>query len=610
MTSNQEPLRISILRQDDHVGDPQTGSARQMDLLRELEGPCAEKGASTGLLTSHSLLLTPAQEPPTMQEMLPAQPENTVVLEKDVRLSKSLLWKMQEEYFDLNGIEAWKSSVPFFITSNTIIADTYAELVLSYLRDCRPTLNVDEPVYILEMAAGSGRLAYLLLRALEKKRTYFEELAEVKIQYIMTDFSHKIVDFWQGSESLKPFVDQGLLDFAIYRGDEYDSLKLLNSGLTLTNHQVKNPLIAIGNYYFDTIRHDTFRIQDGRLQEGLMTSIRNMDGVAPGSPVELSQIDHAYQYRDVRSPDYYQNPKLDKILGYYPQHFAKGHLIFPIGALNCVQNLQKLSNNNLVLISSDKGYTEAEFVAHDKGPYYASHGSFSYLVNYDAVCKYFEYEGGVAFRSSNSEVMFNTIMTVMGPAENLKLANTRYSFAEKVERRRMLSAYCTAVNRLADQTYDDPRQGIDTFIEVMRMTMCDPMLFCRFAQNHLMYLPVSSIFQRHEVIQIIKAVQDNFYYFPGERDLPFWIGMVLWGIDLPQEAVPYFHKNLECYGDEAVVHCVLGKCYQELGQLETALHHYKACLALDPYTQFPKFSPEMVAELEEEVARRYAESVR
>ena len=90
------------------------------------------------------------------------------ILEKDQRLSQSMLWKLQRRFFEARGIDAWrKSIVPHYITSNMFIARAYSRIVSGFSRDCfagRLLVNPNQPLYILELGAGSGRFAYHFLK--------------------------------------------------------------------------------------------------------------------------------------------------------------------------------------------------------------------------------------------------------------------------------------------------------------------------------------------------------------------------------------------------------------------------------------------------------------
>src|SRR3982751_97014 len=117
-------------------------------------------------------------------------PETTArTLEKGRRLSESLLWRLQRNFFDHLGAQAWTQGiVPHYITGNGWIADAYAKVVLGWLRDCAGTLDLDQPVTLLELGCGSGRFGYLfferLLDLLDRS-----SLRQVKVRYVMTDFT-------------------------------------------------------------------------------------------------------------------------------------------------------------------------------------------------------------------------------------------------------------------------------------------------------------------------------------------------------------------------------------------------------------------------------------
>jgi len=55
--------------------------------------------------------------------------ENTTILEQDRPLSQSVLWNFQREFYKREGMEAWNWQVPFYVTSNPYIANSYASLI-------------------------------------------------------------------------------------------------------------------------------------------------------------------------------------------------------------------------------------------------------------------------------------------------------------------------------------------------------------------------------------------------------------------------------------------------------------------------------------------------
>src|SRR5580692_7095229 len=98
----------------------------------------------------------------------PDATDRRIVIEQHKKFSESALWRMQREYFDQEGINAWVNQVPFYITSNPYIEKTYAELVISYICDWvrKHPESRKHPFYIMELDTGSGRFSYYVLKIL------------------------------------------------------------------------------------------------------------------------------------------------------------------------------------------------------------------------------------------------------------------------------------------------------------------------------------------------------------------------------------------------------------------------------------------------------------
>src|SRR5260370_7832056 len=102
-------------------------------------------------------------------DIAPASDIN-VVLEQNQRLSQSLLWKLQRNFYEQQGIHAWsrgQNSVPHYITCNPFIARAYSKVVFAFLRDCQnpatPLSDGNHPFYILDLPSRSCRFPYLFL---------------------------------------------------------------------------------------------------------------------------------------------------------------------------------------------------------------------------------------------------------------------------------------------------------------------------------------------------------------------------------------------------------------------------------------------------------------
>jgi SAM-dependent MidA family methyltransferase len=82
----------------------------------------------------------------------------------------SMIWQLNRDYYQDIGIDAWSSGeVPHNITSNSFVGKTYAALIFAMLKDLARKEKLDT-VYILELGTGHGRLAFHVLKHLEKMK--------------------------------------------------------------------------------------------------------------------------------------------------------------------------------------------------------------------------------------------------------------------------------------------------------------------------------------------------------------------------------------------------------------------------------------------------------
>lgn len=87
---------------------------------------------------------------------------------------------------------SWQGIVPHFITCNAFIGRSYAQVLSGFLRDCMRggggmKLDRTEPLYIIELGAGSGKFSFFMLKA----------LLEMKVRPNLTsDFSAAAAARW------------------------------------------------------------------------------------------------------------------------------------------------------------------------------------------------------------------------------------------------------------------------------------------------------------------------------------------------------------------------------------------------------------------------------
>src|SRR5205085_7298232 len=110
---------------------------------------------------------------------------------------------------------------------------------------------------------------------------------------------------------------------------------------------IKNPVVVLANYFFDSIPQDAFYIQDGKLYESLITLSSSQEEADLNDPELLNHIEISYENHPA-SARYYDDPELDRILQTYQERLSATHLLFPCAALNCIRGLQHLSGGRML----------------------------------------------------------------------------------------------------------------------------------------------------------------------------------------------------------------------------------------------------------------------
>lgn len=163
------------------------------------------------------------------------------------RLSESPLWA--EGFYERAGIDAWRAGVvPHHVTNNVALATAYARVVVGFLRDTRGP----EPLQIVELGAGSGRFAFLFLRALDALRP------GAAVRYVMTDVAPSTIAFWRRHPALAPFVRAGRLVFARFDANRDRVISRVTPGPRL---------VVIASYVFSALAQDAFEVTRGRTFE-------------------------------------------------------------------------------------------------------------------------------------------------------------------------------------------------------------------------------------------------------------------------------------------------------------------------------------------------------
>ena len=548
------------------------------------------------------------------------------VLEGFKRCSESIMWSLMMDFYNEKGVTSWtKGIVPHFVTSNAFIGRSYANIIAGYISDlCRMqstsntnTIDKTAKFYIIEIGGGSGKLCFYVLKALERIRDRLDFPIE-NIVYVLSDFTESNVSFWETHADLKPFVDDGRLDFAKFEAVHDDTLHLRVSGQVLRKNDVKNPICIIGNYLIDTLCHDIFQVdEDGVLKEGLV-SVGIKDGKETSDTTGvIGNIQNEYKYQPVGSnlADYYSTGAqasdqlhLSRIMDWYRSYFAPdakpdvmapsgASLLMPIGFLNAVRNLSDLSNGRAMIITGDKGTSNPNRFRGLSEPHIAFHGSFSLMVNFHAIKLYCMSRGGFALICEQEEasLMVNAFVLTgdEGSSATDLLTDNDIINVERQEKFRDLhNSFDDNINNfspndfyllqrsLKEEVVQKP--SLASIVALLKLSNWDCEVFFKFRDDILAELPRATHGMRNDLERGVRRLWDSYYHLDNDKDIAFELGRLLFGMHYFQQALEFYELSVKLFGEHHITHHNQGLCHSSLKNYDSAAICFKKSLAMKP----------------------------
>ena len=508
------------------------------------------------------------------------KPHETI-LNEHVPLSQTRLWDYQRNFYLKQGINAWANKVPFYITSNPYIANSYANIIIRFLQDCRNQNHLDAavPFYIVEIGAGSGTFAFHLLKRLSELKELLS--VDTHFTYVMTDMVQENIDFWRTHESFQAFIASGRLDFAYFDAEISTDIFLLESKITLDarkNTGRKNPFVFIANYCFDSLRHDVFEISGNRLSEGLCTLTTDDTNLSEDGVHELSAIRLAFDFKEMQLP-YYQDEILNRLLHHYTNPASDQYLSFPVGALQCICHLSAISDGRFLMISSDKGFSKHLDIYQKDIPQIVFHDNcFSLSVNFDVISEYFLHTGGDSFKQF-TEQSLTTCAFVSG-----------FSFSRLQETSLALETclnafgHSTINNLFLNYNFTNNLSTIESILPFLGAIRWDTGAF-----NHCRVIIVNQIRSGNartsdiaDLKEKMSRIESNFYMLPKAVDTFFDIGVFYQETMEFTLAIDYYKKSIHYFGEKDISLYNMGLCHYFLKQPAEAIHCFIEALKHNP----------------------------
>ncbi|HAP62943.1 MAG TPA: hypothetical protein DCR93_26755, partial [Cytophagales bacterium] len=300
-------------------------------------------------------------------------------------LCESSIWSRLADFYQEKGKKAWQSEVPFQITSNPQIATAYVETLLAWLEGWIAQHGQPKrPIRIVELGAGHGVFSLMMLRALSEQEGVFARLG-VTIHYVITDLVEANLLAWQEDPLLKPWLQSEGVSCA-----QWDCLADQHPWMEEPSDS-QTPWVFVANYLFDSLPQDAYLFEKGTLKRG-RAQWESPTGTQANDP---NQWNLAVEFTDF---DATKLPIATRgLLTEYHNMGAEGCILIPDGAIRCIETLRDLSQDRMLLLSSDKALSTQSSTLGRRPEEITSFASYSMLVNFHALQLYFQHEGGEAW---------------------------------------------------------------------------------------------------------------------------------------------------------------------------------------------------------------------
>jgi len=501
--------------------------------------------------------------------------KNKIILEDKIRFSQSKLWHEQKKYYGEKGIEAWNDDVPFYITSNPFIGYAYAQMTIHFIQDyiAQNPEAKNHPFIILELGAGTGQFSFYFLKnllALQKAL----KLESILIKYVMSDITTRPFDFWEKHPALQDYLNSGVLDFAIYDLYHSEHIALHRSKKIISTSDIKNPLIIVANYLFDSVGTDVFSVTDGKINESLVTMQTDENNCDDSSPKDWQKVEISYTESPIEK-SYYHN-EFDEILFNYPKTLIDTHFQFPIASLIALKNLQTFSNNRFLLLSSDKGCATLAELDNCDHPELDFHGSFSVMVNYHAMGEFFKKHQGEFITQSFRENIVSGVFSCGFPLKNF--------LQFQVNAKQIIQGFSPADYFIIYEHFTENASScsLEVMASYLNLSHWDPYVFDQFFDRLSDLAGEGDPEVVSYLVEHMHFIAQNVYHLPSSEDTFFHIGVFFQNIERFDEALIYYQDSLKFFGDNDVTLFNMGMCCHSEERDVDALNYFERAYACNP----------------------------
>jgi len=369
-----------------------------------------------------------------------------------------------------------------------------------------------------------------------------------------------------------------VLDLALFDARSSTELQLQMSGRVIRSGDLQRPLIAIANYFFDSIPQELILFEDGKAQRCSVALEVDADPATLSVTQQLERLRCSYTYRELDGP-LFAEAHWQALLDSYRATVARSHVLFPVAGLGCLEHLKALSTQGLLVLSTDKGEHQLETLQNVPPPEPDRHGSFSLQVNYHALGMWCEQIGGIKMFPGGLTLSINVCALLVLP-EPARWRETRAAYRRQVSDFSPDDFY--TISYQARQLI--PVMSIGELLAHLRLAYHDPHACGHYLPRMAELAPGLNAIERKALTLALEKVWHIYYSLGEEMNLAEHMAYAFCLLEDFPRALLFYQHAAELYPDRADSSALYNQawCHGMLHEDAAARTVLQTLLATDP----------------------------
>ncbi len=480
------------------------------------------------------------------------------------------LWRYQRRRLEEAGPREEAEQLAEIATPALALA--YAECIVGAWQDALEagTLNLDQPLVVLELLAANGRFASFVLSAL-RRLTSDTPFADADWLYLISDPRPARLSACWNHPRLWCWFEAGKLDTVPFDPACDRHLDIASRQLVFGPRSLANPLTVIANGVFSALPQALYHAHFGTCHDAFARiAVSDERQFNPDGADSVLSVH--YEWREQAG-----EPRFRELLAHYVEELDSTPIVFPETALDCLERLSVLSRRGLCVLLADRGFHTMQRLREQSEPEFGTPGRFFLPVNGHVLARYAASSGGAARQAQldDSSLLYSvlSIGPYGGPGRRGHAAFER-NFAERTP---------DALRALRFQLRERAPALLPVqLLSHLRLSTWDSRVLADCLPA-LLQMPLNlTAAERLHWIDALSRVWDG--YFPVGEDVEFAVNVArfamrlsAWGL-----AVRCFSSLSACALHTAAIQYDLALCHYSVENIDEALRAAHRASALDP----------------------------